>query len=135
MESETSAFEPFAPNGTEEATELARLADELVDQIGAARRHYEDLRAAIDGAEVPALEAAPRPVDGAGEHELPDAREDAELVAVNMALTGGSRHEAHLHIVETFGIVDTEEILDAAFSAREDASRQRRFARRQRAAR
>jgi hypothetical protein len=135
MEPEASAFEPFAANGTEEATELARLADELVDQIGAARRHYEDLRAAIDGAEVPALEAATRPVDGGDEHELPDAREDAELVAVNMALTGGSRHEAHLHIVETFGIVDTEEILDAAFGSSDEASRQRRFARRQRVAR
>lgn len=124
----------------QDARELARLADELVDQIAAARRHYADLRAAIDGADTalataPAVSAAPAPAvapaaappapqpdqqpnresaDG-GYHRTPE--EEAEIVALGMALNGGDRDEAHAHIVETFGIHDTEEILDRTFGS------------------
>ena len=119
-------YDPFATDGAEDATELARLADALVEQIGAARRHYDDLQAAIDGAAVPAFEPHATAHEGP---TSPTAQEEAELVAVNMALTGGTRHEAHLHIVETFGIVDTDPILDAAFGRIDDEPRERRFGR------
>lgn len=108
-----------------EVDELAQLADELVDQIAAARRHYADLRAAIDGSaaaaealqheQVAVAEEEPAEPEQPGYRRTPE--EEAEIVALSMALTGGGRHEAHLHLVDTFGIYDTDEILDRAFGA------------------
>jgi hypothetical protein len=131
VNTEGQQFDPSTDEaGGQDATELVQLADELVDQIAVARRHYADLRAAIDGTEV-AVAAAPaaavqlrddeedddfppQPAGPArGYHRTPE--EEAEIVALGVALNGGSRDEAHTHIVETFGIYDTDEILDRAF--------------------
>lgn len=142
MDIEGSAFGPSA-TGDEgyDAHELAELADELVDQIAAARQHYAELRATIDGAPA-ALRPAVAVYEHDGElepleeqqgyHRTPE--EEAEIVALGMALNGGSRDEAHMHIVETFGIYDTDEILDRTFGAATHARvaaprRRRRFAR------
>jgi hypothetical protein len=115
-----------------DAHELARLADELVDQIATARRHYAELRSAIDATEVAGAALAVRERHGGhGDDDGPDEsqqgyhrtpEEEAEIVALGMALNGGDRQDAHLHIVETFGIYDTDEILDRTFGATEVAS-------------
>src|SRR5689334_10696965 len=126
MDNEGTFDPPRTAGDDYEAHQLATLADELIDQIGAARRHYADLRAAIDGAEAAPAPPAPAPVaieereavpvaQHGGYHRTPE--EEAEIVALGMALNGGSRDEAHMHIAETFGIYDTDEILDRAFGA------------------
>ena len=127
----------------EEADELARLADDLVDEIAAARRHYAELRAAIDRSEAAAEAYRGEPADELvvdDDEDDPDhgyrrtPEEEAEIVALGLALNGGSREEAHAHIVETLGIYDTDEILERTFgaSAAHDApsnSGRRRFGR------
>ena len=134
MDTEAGVFGPSsAEDRDREIDELSRLADELVEQIGAARRHLSQLRSAADGfaplAE-PADESA-RGAPGRKPQSHPSAREEAELVALNMALTGGDRSEAQRQIADTFGLEDTAEILDTAFGHSEDAAspRRRRFGR------
>lgn len=113
--------------------ELARLADELIDEIGAARRHYDDLRAVLDG-HVPedghdhGVEYAP---------DTPAALDEAHLVALSLALTGGNRDDARAHLRDVFGIGidDANEILDQAFGVQFDdvavqPTAKRRFRRR-----
>lgn len=111
-------------------TELARLADELVEEIGAARRHYDDLRAALDTGAA-----------GGGQDESaaadPGTLDEAHLVALSMALTGGTRESARKHLCDAFGIEveDADDILDQAFgvqfeSAAAEPKPKRRFARR-----
>ena len=133
---EGTAYGPAAGAGSEMA-ELARLADELIDEIGAARRHYDDLRAVLDGQ---------MPEDGhghGGEHapDAPAALDEAHLVALSLALTGGDRDDARAHLRDAFGIGidEANEILDQAFGTRFDgvaveAQAQRRFGRRRRRA-
>jgi hypothetical protein len=89
-----------------ELGELARLADELVDEIGAARRHYDEMLATIDGAGVAPDDPASR-----------RAADEAHLVALSMALTGADRDETGAHLRDAFGLDDVEEILDHAFGA------------------
>ena len=109
-----------------ELGELARMADELVEQIGAARRHYDELREALDQ---PAQ-------DGAGERGLRiGGRDEAHLAALSMALLGDSRERARAHLSEAFGIDDADDIIDSAFGTSfpeqgGNQPRRRRFSRR-----
>jgi hypothetical protein len=97
--------------------ELARLADELIDEIGAARRHYDDLRAVLDG-------QLPEGGHDEGGEYAPDtpALDEAHLVALSLALTGGDRDDARAHLRDVFGIGidEANEILDQAFGVQFD---------------
>ena len=88
-----------------ELAEMARLADELVEQIGEARRHYDGLRAMLDG------------TDGGEAAEKRRAEDEAHLLALSMALTGVSREDARERLLEAFAIDDPEAILDEAYGA------------------
>jgi hypothetical protein len=101
--------------------EMARLADELVHQIGATRREYQELKVALDGAE-----AAPgEDGEAAGAH----------LVALSIALAGGSVEEARGRLRDDMGIERPDAIVDEAFEVQVDGlvpeapPRRRRFAR------
>ena len=130
----------FGPSPAEdrdqEIDELSRLADELVEQIGAARRHYSELRATAEHVvtsvgpdDEPGAPAEESPREEA--HSQPSVREEAELVALNMALSGGDRSEAQRQIADTFGIQDPTDILDTAFGDSDAPASppRRRFAR------
>jgi hypothetical protein len=132
--------------------ELARLADELVDEIGATRRHYDELRATLDG---DAPQAAEQQDDGAtaavavadppeqeareeepDDDDSPPSAEGARLVALNLALMGIDREDARVKLCDGFEIEpDTvDEILDEAFGVHERdrngrSSSRRRFRR------
>ena len=133
--------------------ELARLADELVEEIGAARRHYDDLRATLDGygqsegdeetyAEAPvAVALAERPVDDVEAETEPDddappSVEGARLVALNLALMGIARDDARMKLCDGFEIEprSVDEILDEAYGVHDqdehaDRPSRRRFRR------
>src|SRR5688500_10402514 len=112
--------------------ELARLADELIDEIGAARRHYDDLRAVLDGqvpaaadeegapqaragdresyAEAPAAVALAEPSaddedpNAEADGDAPPPVEGAQLVALNLALMGVERDDARTKLCDGFEI-------------------------------
>ena len=111
-----------------ELAEMARLADQLVEQIGAARRHYDELRAALDGAgDMPASDER-------------RALDEAHLLALSMAVTGVSRDEALRRLNEAFVIDDPQALLDEAYGVRFDEqhearTRRSRFGRGRRARR
>jgi hypothetical protein len=116
----------LGPDGSDpELAELARLADDLVVQIRAARRQYEDLRTTLENEEPPTANGRVHaPID------------EAHLAALSMALTGSDRDAARTHLCGTLGIdePDADTIVDEAFGVRfDDAAlaqpRQRRFAR------
>jgi len=107
--------------------EQLELADALLEEISAARRHYAGLRSALDGS--------------GDSEERPKARsvvDEAELAVVAMALAGSTREQAAEHLREDFGIEDPDELLDRAPEKWPDKPRKRgkrRFARRRRAGR
>ena len=136
--------------------ELARLADELVEEIGAARRHYDEMRSALDvqateataeqdGAQ-PAVALADPPalVEDArdeepeeGDDDAPPSVEGARLVALNLALMGVGREAARDKLCDGFEVAPewVDEIIDDAFGAQEhdgngNSARRRRFRRR-----
>jgi hypothetical protein len=104
-------------------TDLVRLADELVDEIAGARRHFAGLRDAAGGSDA-------REGDAPNGQQPPS--EKAELAVVSMALAGSTREEARAHLEEDFGIEDADALLDRAPEwTRENERRPiRRFARR-----
>jgi hypothetical protein len=123
-----------------EATELAKLADELVDEIAAARRRNAELREVVDAsasgkaappghepqtAEPAAGEPAAEPVA----HAQPAAPEDeAQLAVMSMALAGNSREAAADQLRESFGVENPDELLDRTYGS-DDGKRRRRFVR------
>ena len=114
---EGTAYGPAAGADADMA-ELARLADELIGEIGAARRHYDDLRAVLDGT---------TPEGTQTDADAPAALDEAHLVALSMALTGGDRDHAQAHLCDVFGIgaEDADQILDQAFGVRFDGVMER----------
>jgi hypothetical protein len=101
----------FGPDGSDpELAELARLADDLVDQTRAARRHYDDLRAALAEQDTSSDDGSRATID------------EAHLAALSMAVNGSTREDARSHLCDAFGIAkpDAEEILDEAFGVRLD---------------
>jgi hypothetical protein len=123
-----------------EAAELAKLADELVDEIAAARRRNAELREVVDAsasgkaappahypetAEPAAGEPAAEPVA----HAQPPAPEDeAQLAVLSMALAGNSREAAADQLRESFGVENPDELLDRTYGSA-DSKRRRRFVR------
>jgi hypothetical protein len=121
-----------------EAAELAKLADELVNEIAAARRRNAELREVVDAsasgkaappdaetAEPAAGEPAAEPVA----HAQPAAPEDeAQLAVMSMALAGNSREAAADQLRESFGVEDPDELLDRTYGSA-DGKRRRRFVR------
>ena len=121
---EGTAYGPEAGADSEMA-ELARLADELIEEIGAARRHHDDLRAALDGRRPEGeRQQAAEPAPDRPEADTRATLDEAHLVALTLALTGGDREDARAHLCDAFGIGtdDAEEILDQAFGAFDRAS-------------
>ena len=140
---------PFAGDGSRpELSELAELADSLVDQIAATRSHYRELRSALDEAE-PAMEDTPaavvpvapaeaseEPRDDEPDEEPDEAArlERARVEALNMALSGCSRADVTAYLGDMFGLDgEAEAIVDRAFDAvpgaPETDAKRRRFAR------
>jgi hypothetical protein len=135
---EGTAYGPAAGEDSD-ITELARLADELVEEIGAARRHHDDLRAALDGGAAEdgaehddaqtAVAVADAPAeDDARDEDVDDAPpsvEGARLVALNLALMGVERELAREKLCKGFEVEPewVEEILDDAFGNREHKGR------------
>lgn len=113
-----------------EMSELARLADELVEEIGATRRHYDELRSALDGhgtegdGEDAAVAVADPPADDARDaedYDAPPSVEGARLVALNLALMGVGRDLAREKLCKGFDVEPewVDQILDDAFGARD----------------
>ena len=90
--------------------DLARLADDLLQQVGALRRHHEDLR--------DKLAAALADQAGGDGAEAPDepegSRENIRVMALRMALIGDSRETAKAEL-ERFNVEGTDEIVDDVF--------------------
>jgi hypothetical protein len=130
-------------DGTEIRLEqLASLADQLVEQVGTVRGHYEQLQRTLDE-ELPEQESTvggAAPVEAAytdqpEDPEGPQVHDSARLVVMEMAVTGSTREETKDYLRTTLGVLDGDPIVDEVFDRTEAAQEQvpvhrRLFARR-----
>lgn len=99
----------------ENAEELARVADELLQQAADLRRGWEALAAALDDLDPAAAEHEP---EGDQPAPVPDEAEDPRrLIALNMRLGGQSREATAEYLRAQFGDDGTEEILVSVYDA------------------
>jgi len=142
MDVEGSSVEPTAqlePDGAPRLSDLAQLADALVEEIAAARSHYEGLREALEQADREAKDEAPAqletegtddpqpaapepdppqspPAEPVAHHSADPPPEDkARLEAMSLALTGGTREDALALLHDDFGLDDPSDIVDEVF--------------------
>ena len=88
---------------------MASLAEAALTQVEAAHRAVEDVLAEVrDAQEVPVV-----PLETGSENGLDSAR----LVAIEMAVAGGSREEVGRHIRAAYDLADVEALLDDVFGA------------------
>ena len=115
--------------------ELMRLADGLLEQAGTVRRHYEQLTQTLDeasGSAASTLVPARSPV-AAGPEQAPAG---ARVVALEMASAGESREATKAYLRESFGVDDSDSIVDEVYDLAGDREAEltrppkRRFARR-----
>jgi hypothetical protein len=144
MQPEGAVFDAAeAPSPDAEMSELARLADSLVEQVAETRRHYEQLRADLDSfestgtvpvhAETAPAESATAPVRREERQESPDeSRERLRLFALNLALSGETRETVSAQLHDKFGVDDVDDILGAVFPDESGNQHKRRFRRRSR---
>ena len=96
---------------------IARLADGLVEQLGAARRRLDALRIELEDEPAPVPEVVvPAPALDESDPDL--VRDRIRLDAMNMALTGSTREETRAHLLENFSGVEIDDIdnaLDVTF--------------------
>lgn len=125
--------------------QLSALADALVDEISATRRHFVDLQEAVrelegetGSAEYQAEpEVEPEPPSTETADRFTGAPEGAKLAALHMALSGATREEARAYLGATFQLEGIDELLEDAFGVAytdEQPARRRRFRRRVRGA-
>ena len=110
-------------------SDLARIADALVEQVSEARREYGELRAeldAVDGVDDDPRGAAPEPTSDREIHQ--QQREQGRLLALSYAVEGRSAEEALAELRNSFDIEGAEAIVDSVF-VEQDPERPRRFGR------
>ena len=96
--------------GVPSVGDLARLADDLLQQVGALRRHHEDLRDKLAAAVAEQASG-----DGAGTpDDLEGSHDNIRVMALRMALIGDSR-EAAKQELRRFNVEGTDEIVDDVF--------------------
>jgi hypothetical protein len=117
-------------------TELARLADSLVEHLAETRRHYEQLRADLDAVgplktlETPTTTDDELPVAEPIDEPDYDDPERVRLLALNLALSGWSQEEVRTEVEDKFPLADSDAIVKAVFPDPEPPSApKRRFAR------
>jgi hypothetical protein len=140
MEQETApSKESNAAGPGNGAAELAKLADELVNEIAAARRRNAELREVVDasasGKAAPAADEAAadehadeQAADPVAHAQPPAPEDEAQLAVLSMALAGNSREAARDQLRESFGVENPDELLDRTYGA-DDGKRRRRFVR------
>jgi hypothetical protein len=115
--------------------QLSALADALVDEISATRRHFADLQEAVrqlegetGSAEARAEpEVEPGPPSTEAADRFTGAPEGAKLAALNMALSGATKEEAREYLGAAFQLEGIDELLEDAFGvAYSDAPSARR---------
>ncbi len=88
---------------------MASLAEAALTQVEAAHRAVEDVLAEVrDAQPAPVV-----PLETGSENGLDSAR----LVAIEMAVSGGSREEVGRHIRAAYDLADVEALLDDVFGA------------------
>jgi alkylhydroperoxidase/carboxymuconolactone decarboxylase family protein YurZ len=88
---------------------VASLAEAALTQVEAAHRAVEDVLAEVrDAQPAPVV-----PLETSSENGLDSAR----LVAIEMAVAGGSREEVGRHIRAAYDLADVEALLDDVFGA------------------
>ncbi len=88
---------------------MASLAEAALTQVEAAHRAVEDVLAEVrDAQPAPVV-----PLETGSENGLDSAR----LVAIEMAVAGGSREEVGRHIRAAYDLADVEALLDDVFGA------------------
>jgi hypothetical protein len=88
---------------------VASLAEAALTQVEAAHRAVEDVLAEVrDAQPAPVV-----PLETGSENGLDSAR----LVAIEMAVAGGSREEVGRHIRAAYDLADVEALLDDVFGA------------------
>jgi len=94
---------------------VASLAEAALTQVEAAHRAVEDVLAEVrDAQPAPVVKPAPVvPLETGSENGLDSAR----LVAIEMAVAGGSREEVGRHIRAAYDLADVEALLDDVFGA------------------
>ena len=109
--------------------QLADLADALVEQVGAVRKHYEHLQRTLDTprSEPVATVGGARPVEDAfpeyDEDETHGAQvhDSARLVVMEMAMSGSTREETKDYLRDTLGLDGGDEVVDEVFNRTEAA--------------
>jgi hypothetical protein len=101
--------------GVPSVGDLARLADDLLQQVGTLRRHHEDLRDKLAAA---VAEQASSDGDGTP-GDLEGSQDNIRVMALRMALIGDSR-EAAKEELRRFNVEGTDEIVDDVFDRTEE---------------
>jgi hypothetical protein len=96
---------------------LQRVRDDLVAARALIVRTSTALARSVSGAATEAPERRPmRAVPTAGASPLSSDRDKACMVALNMALNGAPRSEAHRYLAEHFGVLDAPGIVSDAYA-------------------
>jgi hypothetical protein len=113
--------------------QLADLADALVEQVGAVRRHYEQLQRTLETPrpEPVAIVGGARPVEDVfhedpfeedeAEADRPQVHDSARLVVMEMAMSGSTREETKDYLRETLGLEGGDDVVDEVFDRTEAA--------------
>ena len=119
------------PERDVDLTDLASIADELVEQVSEARREYGELRAqldAVDGLDADGGGAAVDPEPRSERDIHQQQREQGRLLALSYAVEGRSAEEALAELRNSFDIEGAEAIVDSVF-VEQEPERPRRFGR------
>jgi hypothetical protein len=109
--------------------QLADLADALVEQVGAVRKHYEQLQRTLETPqpEPVAPVGGARPVEDTfpeveeDEGEAPQLHDSARLVVMEMAMSGSTREETKDYLRDTLGLEGGGSLVDEVFDRTEAA--------------
>jgi hypothetical protein len=118
--------EPPAPTVADAADRLIRLVDYAVAQTDHMRAHITRVEESLDTlsgvltqpavpAPVLTRTAAPTPETATAAPKQP--RDEVRLIAIEMALSGSSRGEVGMHLLQELGVADPATVLDDVFGA------------------
>ena len=113
-------------------TDLARIADALVEQVAEARRQYGELRAeldAVDGVDAGAGATVLGPEPQSDRDIRQQQREEGRLLALNYALKGRSADEARAELRDNLDNREVDAIVESVFVPPPETPRPRRFRR------
>ncbi|MDQ3935711.1 MAG: hypothetical protein M3340_13885 [Actinomycetota bacterium] len=117
---------------TPAAGDLARLADELLNQVTALRKRYEELSASLAEAASDAPKPA-RPQRPRSAAQGTDPHESLHVVALQMAFAGHTREQTKAELRE-LGAPDSDSVVDEVYdrteAGRAEPKRRRWFGRR-----